>query len=75
MLVKRWGEVLKCLALPLLQQNANHISAEIFLSEESVNFLSKWDRYRGRHPNLRGFTGLHCISYIEITEITSAMVA
>jgi len=55
------GKSVKRLALRVLRQNANHISAKILLSEENVNFLSKWDRYCGRYPDLRGFIGIHCI--------------
>ena len=62
------------LALRLLQQDANHISAHILLSEKTVNFLSYGDRYYGSQPDLQGYTGLHCIAYMGITEIAIAMV-
>ena len=59
----------ECLALQLLRRDANHISAAILVCEESVDFLSWWDRSVGSRPNLSGFTGLHCIAYMGITEI------
>ena len=62
------------LALRLLQQDANHISAYILLNEKTVDFLSSEDRYYGSHPDLQGYTGLHCIAYMGITEIAIAMV-
>jgi len=64
----------KHLALRLLQRDANHISADILLHEQSVDFLSWWNRCEGRHPDLQGFTGLHCISYTGITEIVIDMM-
>ena len=67
-------ENVKQLALRLLQRDANHISADILLREETVDFLSWGDRYYGRRPDLRGFTGLHCIAYMEIAEIATDMV-
>ena len=67
-------ESVKRLALRLLQQDANHISASILLREESVGFLSWGERQEGGHPDLRGYTGLHCITYMGIAEIATAMV-
>jgi len=67
-------ERVKLLALQLLQQDANHISAHILLRERAVDFLSWEDRYYGRHPDLQGYTGLHCIAYMGIAEIAIAMV-
>ena len=67
-------EGVKQLALGLLQRDANHISAAILLREKSVDFLSGWERYRGIHPDSTGFTGLHCIAYMGITEIAVAML-
>jgi len=71
---KEMTEAVKYLALRHLQQDANHISADILLREQSADFLSERDCHKGRHPDLRGFTGLHCISYMGITEIAFAMV-
>ena len=62
------------LALRILQRDANHISANILLHEETVGFLSFEDRFYGRHPDLRGYTGLHCIAYMGVTEIAMAMI-
>ena len=62
------------LALQHLVRDANHISADILLHEPSVSFLSWWDLSQGRRPDLQGFTGLHCISYMGITEIAISMV-
>jgi len=67
-------EHVKLLALQHLQRDANHISAHILLSERAVDFLSWNDRYYGRHPDLQGYTGLHCIAYMGIAEIAVAMV-
>ena len=71
---KNLTESVKRLALLFLQRDANHISADILLREESCGFLDWWDRRHGRHPDLRGFTGLHYIAYMGISEIASAMV-
>ena len=71
---KEMTEGVKHLAIRHLERDANHISADILLSEESVDFLSWMDRHDGRRPNLCGFTGLHCISYMGITEIAIDMV-
>jgi len=70
---KHLTESVRQLALRLLR-HADHISAGILLREETVDFLSWGDRLFGKHPDLRGFTGLHCIAYMGITEITIAMV-
>jgi len=67
-------ERVKLLALKHLKQGVNHISAHILLSERAVDFLSQEDRYYGRHPDLQGYTGLHCIAYMGIAEIANAMV-
>ena len=72
---KEMGEGVKQLALQLLRRDANHISAEILLREEAVSFLHGWDRFQGRHPNLQGFTGLHCIAYMGVIEIAIDMVS
>jgi len=64
----------KRLALQLLQRDANHISAHILLSERTVDFLSSEDRHYGKHPDLQGYSGLHCIAYMGIAEIAIAMV-
>ena len=71
---KHLTEGAKQLALRLLRRDANHISADILLREETVGFLSWEDRLYGKHPDLRGFTGLHCIAYMGITEIATAML-
>ena len=71
---KHITESVKQLALRLLRRDANHISADILLREESVDFLSWSDRHDGKHPDLRGFTGLHCIAYMGVTEIAITMV-
>ena len=71
---KEMTEGVKTLAIRLLERDGNHISASILLHEEAVEFLSWWDRYKGRHPDLQGFTGLHCIAFMGITEIAIAMV-
>jgi len=78
-----WGEhakrevtkSVKSLALRLLAGYENHISAKILLLKgESVGFLHRWDRHRVIHPDPRGFTGLHCVAYMGITEIGRAML-
>ena len=71
---KHVTESVKELALQLLRRDANHISADILLSAERFDFLDWEDRYFGRHPDLRGFTGVHCIAYMGVTEIAIAMV-
>ena len=71
---KHVTESVQQLALRLLRQDANHISADILLREESVDFLPWLDRHYGKYPDLQGFTGLHCIAYTGITEIAIAMV-
>ena len=38
----------------ILLRDADHISADILLREESVDFLSWWDRRFDRHPGVRG---------------------
>jgi len=64
----------KRLALQVLGRDANHISGNILLGEESVDFMSWWEHSLGSHPDLGGFTGLHCIAYMGITEIANDMV-
>jgi len=64
----------KRLALRVLDRDEDHISANILLHEESVDFMSWWDRSIGGHPDLGGFTGLHCIAYMGITEIAIDML-
>ena len=71
---KHVAEGVKELALGLLQRDAKHISADILLREESVDFMPWADPYHGEHPDLRGFTGLHCIAYMGIIEIAIALV-
>jgi len=71
---KHLTEGVKQLALRLLRRDADHISADILLREETVGFLSALGRYKNAHPDLRGFTGLHCVAYMGITEIAIAMV-
>ena len=71
---KHVTESVKQLALRLLRRDANHISADILLSKERLGFVDWKDRYYGAHPDLQGFTGLHCIAYMGVTEIASAMV-
>jgi len=71
---KEVTEDVKRLALQILERDANHISADILLHEESADFMSWWDRSIGSHPDLGGFTGLHCIAYMGITEIAIDMV-
>ena len=71
---KEMTETVKQLALRHLQRDANHISVDILLREKSIGFLSLWDRHIGNPPDLRGFTGLHCIGYMGIAEIGVSMV-
>ena len=71
---KEMTECVKHLAIRHLERDANHISADILLREKTVDFLSWMDRHDGKHPDLHGFTGLHCISYMGITEIAIDMV-
>ena len=61
-------------ALRLLRRDADHISTNIFVRENKFGFWDWQDRYRGGHPDLRGFTGLHCIAYMGVAEIAGAMV-
>ena len=71
---KEMTEVVKSLALRHLERDASHIPAGILLRERTVDFLSWRDPRDGKHPDLRGFTGLNCISYMGVTEIALAMV-
>ena len=71
---KEMGEDVKRLALQLLQRDANHIWADVLLREEDVGFLSYRDHRFGRSPDLRGFTGLHGVIYMGVTQIAIAMV-
>ena len=71
---KNVTQSVKQLALQFLRRDANYISADILLREETVDFLA-WNEHRdSRRPDLRGFTGLHCIAYMGVTEIAIAMV-
>jgi len=72
---KEITESVKRLALRLLRQDANHISAAILLREGSVGFLPWWERHPGGHLDLCGFTGLHCIAYMGVVEIAIEMMA
>ena len=67
-------EGVKHLALRFLQRDANHISASILLRELALEYSLRRDGHHDRHPDLGGFTGLHCISYMGITEIAIDMV-
>jgi len=71
---KEITEGVKPLALRHLKRDATHISADILLREEAADFLSWGDCHDGIRPDLRGFTGLHCIAYMGITEIAIAMI-
>jgi len=71
---KEMTGAVKTLAIRLLERDASHISAGILLREDAVGLLSWWDRYAGRHLDLQGFTGLHCIALMGITEIAISMV-
>ena len=71
---KEMTEVVKHLAIGHLERDANHISADILLCEETVDFLPQCDRPDDEHPDLHGFTGLHCIAYMGVTEISTEMV-
>jgi len=71
---KEMGKDVECLALQLLEQDADHIWVDILLREESVGFLSWEDRWHGRSPDLRGFTGLHGVAYMGITEVAVSML-
>ena len=51
----------KRLALQVLERDGNHISADILLREESVDFMSWWNRSLGGNPNLVGI--LSCSAY------------
>jgi len=67
-------EGVKRLALLLLRRDANHISADILLRQDSVGFLPPLERRSGIRPDCTGYTGLHCIAYMGIPEIAIAMV-
>jgi len=71
---KEMTEAVKRLAIRHLERDANHISADILLREKTVDFSSWVLSHNGKHPNLRGFTGLHCISYMGVAEIAIDMV-
>ena len=64
----------KRLALRLLGRDANHISVDILLRELAFELPSVWVGHDNEHPDFRGFTGLHCIAYMGITEIAIDMV-
>jgi len=71
---KEMTEGMKTLAIQLLGPYANQISADILLREETVDFLSWWDRGGGTHPDLQGFTKLQWIAFMGVTEVAIAMV-
>ena len=71
---KKMTEGVKHLALRLLQRDANHISVDILLHQLTLESSPRWDHLAGRHPDSGGFTGLHCIAYMGITEIATDMV-
>jgi len=71
---KEITESVKRLASQVLERDANHISADILLHEESIDFMSWWDRSLGSHPDLDGFTGLHCIAYMGVKDIAIALI-
>ena len=71
---KQVTEGVKHLALRLLQRDTNHISAGILLRELNFGPLSGWGGLDNRCPDFRGFTGLHCIAYLGITEIAACMI-
>jgi len=71
---KAMREDVKQLALRLLQQDANHIWVDILLREETVGFRSSIDRWYDRSPDLRGFTGLHSVAYMGITQVAVAIL-
>ncbi|RPA93344.1 ankyrin [Choiromyces venosus 120613-1] len=64
----------KSLALQLLQRDGDHISAGILLRKESSGTISWNDFINGRHPDPRGFTGLHCIACMQVPGVEIAMV-
>ena len=67
-------ENVKFLALRLLQRDANHIWVDILLREKNVCFLSLNDRSSGRSPDPSGFTGLHGVTYMGVTQVAIAML-
>ena len=71
---KEMTEGVKHLAISHLERDANHISADILLREETVDFWSWGYRRNGIPPDLHGYTGLHCIAYMGITDILTDMV-
>ena len=71
---KEIGGNVECLALQLLQRDANHIWVDILLREEKVCFLSWEDRVYGRSPHLSEFTGLHGVTYMGIVQVAIAML-
>jgi len=58
----------KSLALQLLDGFHSHISAKLLL-RPSVGEL-RWGKVK--HPT--GFTGLHCVAYLGITEIVETLL-
>ena len=58
---------MKQLALEFLQWGANHISANVLLRQETVDFLSRSKHYRCRDPDLHGFIGQDYISFMMIS--------
>ena len=71
---KEMTEGVKHLALRLLQRDTSHISVDIFLRQLTLKSSPRWDCQDGRHPDSGGFTGLHHIAYMGITEIATDMV-
>jgi len=68
------GNNVEGLALQLLQRDANHIWVGILVREKNVGFLSRGDHWKGRSPDLGGFTGLHSVACMGITEVGIAMI-
>jgi len=71
---KEMGKNVECLALQLLQQDANHIWVDILLREEKVGFFSRLNLLHGRTPDIRGFTGLHAVAYMGIPQVGIPMI-
>ena len=71
---KEMTEGVKSLALRLLQRGANHISVDILLRQLTLKSSPRWDCQDDRHPDSGGFTGLHYIAYMGITEIATDLV-
>jgi len=67
-------ETVKRLALRLFQRDSNHISVDILLRGPAFGYLPRWGGHGGRRLDIFGVTGLHCISYMGITEVAIDMV-